>query len=478
MPRLQTALDALATLKRRSQFVPVDPATRMFGWELESTLIDKNGHPAFVAHRILELLGAGYIPEFFGCQVERNAPPAHFAPGCFTELERRYRAEADILRNACRTAGLTVDPAFLSLSLPLREAECGEADGALDLVRMRQCWSPSKAHRYEAMNPRWQAHYGPEVDLRFPGGYRRIVRSVALEGLMNAVHHHLQVSPDELPRALNLGYFLAAFALAPFVSSPRWMGHDLEVEDVRHFIWKQLLPKRSGVGFGWVTSLEDYVARVMNDERFPVLVPVPDDEDVPAVLGKDGIPKLTTMCVRMGTVWPHVRPKYIPLDSGVALTIEARHQGTLSPADNTASAALWTGMMKDGIDRGIDVTTIPGGFDTLQANYEAVALGGLSSTVTWLDGRVGPVGRFIQDELLPWAERAHYSTPDAAPYLANVAATVAAKRTPASWVRESAANLRLQGLTDEVQIDRRIMLTAAAHLTDVSATPMALWTPA
>lgn len=360
------------------------------GLELEAWLLDRDGRPAPRNMDLIERLGdPEVVPELAQFNVEFNVPPRPLAAagiqGLMEDLERRW--------NGVERAATGIGVTTLSIGiLPTVEA----ADLSLANV--------SPLHRYQALNEQvLRLRQGRPIRLDIEG--RERLRSehsdVVIESAATSFQLHLQVPFEQAVRAYNAAIAISPVMVAIAANSPFLFGKRLW-DETRIPVFEQAVDVGSGayprVSFGTGYAVESLLEVFEeNVGRHPVMLPLAMDQPCE---------RLAHVRLHNGTIWRWNRPLIgFDEDGTPHLRIEHRVMAAgPSLTDMAANAALFYGLMSEALsaERPWEESRP---FYAVREDFYAAARDGLDSEIRWGDGRLRPLRRILQEELLPTAAR-------------------------------------------------------------------------
>ncbi len=420
---------------------------RRIGAEQELCLVDHSWRPASRAEAVLGRLDPGrFTPEIGKFNVEFNLEPFAFGGDCLSRLHEALDVHLMEVRQAAAEEGLEV---LMTGILPtLRKSDLG--------LHNMMPYS-----RYAALNEALKRLRGGTFDLRLTGTDELIVKhdSVMMEACNTSFQVHFQVAPEDFPRFYNIAQVVTAPVLAAAANSPFLFGRRLWRE-TRIALFQQavdtrpagdhVLDRSARVSFGddWVRGS---VVEIYHEDitRFRVVLGVDVEEDSLQTLEDGGVPKLKALQLHNSTVYRWNRPCYGILDGRPTMRIENR----ALPAgptvyDEVANAAFWFGLVSGMVESVRDVTAVLS-FDSAKSNFLAAARQGLEAQFQWVNDRVVPAADLIREQLIPLAreglEAAGVDRNDVARYLGVIEQRVARRRTGASWLLDSNANMMRAG---------------------------------
>lgn len=394
------------------------------GLELETWLLDQDGHPAPDNQEFIKRLGSGLVcPELSMFNVEFNALPVALRRDALDRLEAS-------LRQTWQQARQVTDDMGLKLMMVGILPTVGHDH--LSLLHM------SPLNRYYALDEqilRLREGQPIELDIRGKDHLRKQHSNVMLEAAATSFQIHLQINQDESARFYNAAKIASAPVVAAAANSPFLFGKELW-DETRIPLFEQAISVGGSdyterVTFG-VRYAHDSIMEVFEaNERYPVLLPLLFDE--PAE-------RLRHLTLHNGTIWRWNRTiaGFSP-DGTPHLRLEQRvvPAGPTIP-DSIANAAFFYGLVF-ALARGVEDMEARLPFETAHRNFYDAAKRGLDANMTWLDGVETAVDDLILDTLLPLAHQAlddlGLDADSVEHHLVNIQKRVAGKRNGARWQR-------------------------------------------
>ncbi len=366
------------------------------GFELEAWLLDHAGFPNPVNQRYLRTLNDPLVvPELSLFNVELNAPPVEMCPGALARLEASLRQTWD----SCQRVAHGMDTVLAMI-------------GILPTIRNEDlCLANISAmNRYDVLNAQvLQQRGGAPVHIDIQGQDHLSLdrQDVMLEAATTSFQLHLQVPFELSARYFNASLITCAPLLAAAVNSPLLFGHRLW-QETRVPLFEQSVEvggyaglvdpniRRVTFGRGYVSgSLLELFDE--NLQHYPVLLPMPQDED-PA--------RLPHVRLHNGSIWRWVRP-LIGFDAAgrghVRLEQRVLPSGP-TVLDMAANAAFYFGLVQ-ALARAQHAAECDLPFAEVRANFYAAARQGLDAELTWTDGRRHSARELILQECLPLARQ-------------------------------------------------------------------------
>ncbi len=466
----------------------LESGVERIGAEQEMVMVDRDWQPAPVAMEVLEeITDERVTTEIARFNLEANLTPLCLRGDCLRRLETELHEVVELVREACRRHGAEV---VLTGILPtLAKSHLGR-----DNISDRP--------RYFALDEALSTLRGGAYELQIEGLDEVAIQhdSVILEALNTSFQLHYQVNPANFAGLYNLAQAFAAPLLAVAANSPVLFGKRLWRE-TRIAIFQQTVDTRSGT-----PHERDFLARVRFGEhwvnespmeifkediaRFRVILGREECENPFDAIDAGRVPRLEALQLHNSTVYRWNRACYGTDGTVPHLRIENR----VLPAgptirDEVANAAFWFGLMRGGLDQYGDVRHRMD-FDEARSNFLVAARQGLSSELTWFDGRYLGAKQLVLEELLPVAEAglraAGVDEGDILTYLGVVRDRTESRHTGAQWLLRSVAEMRGRGTRSE----RLAALAAGIHRRQhprpradgtpdpESVVPVAAWSPA
>ena len=458
--RVLRDLAAIEALEARGCF---DRGPRRIGAEQELTLVDGAWQPAPWNEDILaELDDPEFVTELARYNIEFNLPPMLFQAGALTELHTALRQRIARVRAIAQARGGEV---VITGIVPTVDSN----HLTLDNITPRD--------RYYALNDAITSLRHGDFRVRIKGvdQLEANVDSILMEAINTSFQVHWQTTPGEFAADYNLAMATAGPILSACCNSPVLFGKRLWRE-TRIAIFQQIVDpgsdtptgrdrtQRVRFGEAWVNEsvLELFRADIA---RFRMLlIDLVGDEDPLAEIEADRPPKLRALQAFNSTVYRWVRPCYGITDGRPHLRIENRYlPAGPTPADETANAALWFGLMAGGREAWGDIRERLD-FDDAHANFVSAAREGLGAHFRWFCGKDRPAETLLREELLPVARAglasAGFDSSEIDRYLGVIDERVAASQTGAQWTLASVANMKGKSTRGE-----RLRTLAAAMAT-------------
>jgi gamma-glutamyl:cysteine ligase YbdK (ATP-grasp superfamily) len=395
--KVRKCLDVFARMLAEAKF---DFERPMTGLEIEFNLIDAHHDPAMRNAEVLQAIAnEDFQTELGQFNIEVNVPPRGLAGRSAEELETDLRASLNDAER--RSSGEGAHIVMIGI-LPTLTAE--------DLTGK----SLSANARYELINEQIFAARGEDLQIAIDGPERlsTFADSIAPEAACTSVQFHLQVSPQAYAGNWNAAQSIAGVQLALGANSPFLFGKELWRE-TRIALFEQATDTRPAelksqgvrprVWFGerWINSIFDQFEE--NVTYFPALLPICDDEDPAAVLGRGGTPKLSELRMHNGTIYRWNRPVYDVFRGKPHLRVENR----VLPAGPTvvdvlANGAFYYGMLRYLAEEDRPLWTRLS-FAAAEDNFYAGARQGINSHLYWPGLGEVPATELVLRKLLPMA---------------------------------------------------------------------------
>lgn len=431
---------------------------RRIGAEQEMFLVDDKFRPSPCALEVLrELNDEQFTTELGLFNIEFNALPDKFGGDCLSKLQAQIEGAVQKARQAARTQ--RADVALVGILPTMQKSDLG-------LENM------TPHPRYRALNETMTAMRGKDYDIQIKGtdDFSAQHDNVMLEACNASFQVHFQVAPDEFARLYNIAQAVTAPVLAVGTNSALLFGKRLWKE-TRIALFQQSVDTRAGSGhlretqarvsFGkrWV---KDSVLEIYRDDisRFRLLFSGGEVEDPFEALKAGRAPKLSALRTHTGTVYRWNRACYGISGGKPHLRIENRVlPAGPTPADQTANAAFWFGLMS-GVAHEYEDITAHLSFVDARDNFFSAARHGLAGTMTWVDGAARSVKDLILDTFLPLAHRglehSGIDADDIEHYLGIIEKRVRTGQNGADWMVES-----FNAMEDTHSLAER--LTALSH---------------
>ena len=466
-------LNDLQALETMLAHGAIENGVRRIGAEQEVFLIDNAMHPApLVSEVIAQANDSRLTTEIGRFNLEANLSPLTLSGNCLSRLEAELQ---EILRKVKKAAETLGGDVVLAGILPTIQAS--------DLTEENLTPNP----RYFEINRVVSRLHGEDRFIQIKGldELQVILHDTFVEFCNTSFQVHLQVGADEFTNTYNWSQALAAPVLASAVNSPLLLNNRLWYEtrialfqhatDTRspiHQLRRQ--PPRVHFGNRWFDG--SIVDNFRNDAvRYRVLLAQAVEENSMEQLAAGRVPRLRAWRLHNGTIWRWNRPCYGVTDGKPGLRIEARYlpSGPSVP-DEIANAAFLVGLLIAAPGEFGDVTRqLP--FDVAKSNFYNAARLGLDTQLCWFYGKCRPAAELILAELLPLARRglegAKIDTADIDRTLGTIEERVRQKKTGASWMLDSVANMDARAKYNV----RMRTLTAAMKSNQEAGLPIHKW---
>ncbi|GJL76577.1 glutamate--cysteine ligase [Nitrosomonas sp.] len=417
---------------------------KMFGYELEAWLIDKNYQPAPVNEQFLKALNNPLVvPELASFNIELNSLPQHLSGHVFSDMQQNLNQ----IFNLCRQQAQLLGSDMLAIGIlpTVRKSD-------LSLQNM------SNSPRYQALNEQvLRMRHGRPLNINIKGDEHLCVQhdDVMMEAAATSFQLHLQVPLSLAVRYYNAAIILSGSMVAATGNSPFLFGKHLWAE-TRIPLFEQAVSvgghstddegglKRVFFGTGY-TRDSLFECFQENLDHFPVILPV---------LFEDSPDRLPHLRLHNGTIWRWNRP-LIGFDEQGEPHLRIEHRvisAGPSVVDTVANAALFAGAVKSLValprPPELDLT-----FNHARHNFYQAARLGLEADLYWLGDQQVDARSHILQQLLPLArsglERLDISSHDTQYYLDIIDQRVRNGQTGANWQQRYAAkhDYDMQALT-------------------------------
>ncbi len=401
---------------------------KMFGYELEAWLVDKNFRPAPINEKFLRALNDPLVvSELASFNIELNSVPQYLGGSVFSDMEQNLQQ----IYSRCRHQAQLMDSDLLFIGvLPTVK----EADLCLEHM--------SNSPRYRALNEQiFRLRHGRplRIDIKGEEHLYTTHNDVMLEAAATSLQLHLQVPLHLATRYYNAAILLSGSMVAATGNAPYLFGKHLW-EETRIPLFEQSVSigghknsdegdlKRVSFGTGYVKNslLECFIE---NLEHFPAVLPV---------LLDDPSEKLAHLRLHNGTIWRWNRP-LIGFDNQGEPHLRIEHRvisAGPSVIDTVANAALFVGAVKGLVDAEKPPEQIVS-FSKAKHNFYAAAHSGLKSNLHWLDGKPWQAKDHILTHILPLArsglEHLEVNKDDIQFYLDIIEQRIATEQTGTNW---------------------------------------------
>jgi gamma-glutamyl:cysteine ligase YbdK (ATP-grasp superfamily) len=395
--KLRRCLDVFGRMLGESKFDFERPLT---GLEIEFNLVDGGQNPAMRNAEVLNAIANDVFQTELGqFNIEINVLPRSLVGSSLDELERDLRASLNDAEERSRAIGAHI---VMIGMLPTLTSDhlTGE--------------SLSANPRYALINEQIFAARGEDLHIVIDGTERLAMYAdtIAPEAACTSVQFHLQVSPQDYARTWNAAQCIAGVQLALGANSPFLFGKELWRE-TRIALYEQATDTRPQelkaqgvrprVWFGerWITSIFDQFEE--NVTYFPALLPVSDDEDPVAVLGRGDTPRLSELRMHNGTIYRWNRPVYDVFRGKPHIRVENR----VLPAGPTVVDVLANGAFYYGLVRTLAAQDRPVwsqmSFRAAEDNFSEGARHGIGAQLYWPGLGTVPATELVLRHLLPLA---------------------------------------------------------------------------
>jgi gamma-glutamyl:cysteine ligase YbdK (ATP-grasp superfamily) len=369
---------------------------------IEFNLVDAQQEPSMRNEEVLDAIASEVFQAELGqFNIEINVRPSTLAGSAAEQLEGELR---DSLNEADRRAqAIGAHIVMIGILPTLTPAHLTSA-------------AITANPRYELINEQIFAARGEDLHIAIDGPERLDMHAdtIAPEAACTSVQLHLQVSPQDYAATWNAAQCLAGVQLALGANSPFLFGKELWRE-TRIALFEQATDTRPQelkaqgvrprVWFGerWITSVFDHFEE--NVSYFPALLPVCEDEDPVAVLGRGDVPRLGELRMHNGTIYRWNRPVYDVYRGRPHLRVENRVlPAGPSVVDVFANAALYYGLLRvlAAQDRPVWSQI---SFAAAEDNFRQAARHGINAQVYWPRTGTVPVTELVLRKLLPLARQ-------------------------------------------------------------------------
>ncbi|MDQ3087177.1 MAG: CBS domain-containing protein [Acidobacteriota bacterium] len=469
----KAVLNDLQALEKMLAEGQMEDGVLRIGAEQEMFLVDSAMHPAPLVLEVLENAKDQRLTTEIGrFNIEANLTPLDFTGNCLSRLENELNEVVGIVKKSAQNFNAD---AVLCGILPTIQLS--------DLVEGNLTPNP----RYLELNRVLTQLHGNErlVHIKGLDELRLHLKDTFIEFSNTSFQVHLQVGIDNFVKYYNWAQAITAPVLASAVNSPILLGHRLwqetrlalfqhAVDERSHTHHERNRPARVSFGRDWVKNsmLEVFYEDVT---RFRIILTRELEENSLETLKQGKIPQLSAWRMHNGTIWRWNRACYGVMNNKPSLRIEARFLPSgPTVLDEMANAAFFLGLMMALPEEFGDVTERMS-FDDVKTNFFSTARFGLKSQIVWLDGESWRAGRLILEELLPRARHGlrmvGIEANDIEKYLGILEERVSQKKTGASWMLDSLANMDKRAK----QNVRMRSLTAAMKTNQETGEPLHLW---
>src|SRR5487761_1692164 len=395
--KVRRSLDVLARMLRERMFEE-DPS--LIGQEIELNLVDSCGAPSMRNAAVLDAIAdPAWATEVGQFNLEINLPPRRLDGDALADLEDEVRGSLNAGDAKAREAGSRL--VMIGILPTLRHDDLHQG-------------TMSSNERYRVLNDQIFAARGEDMRISIDGAEQLLTHadSITPEAACTSVQLHVQVSPDAFANYWNAAQAIAGVQVALGANSPFLFGKRLW-QETRITLFEQATDTRPDelkeqgvrprVWFGerWITSLSDLFEESLR--YFPALLPIREEEDPLAVLGRGSIPQLAEMNLHNGTVYRWNRPVYGVVDGVPHLRVENR---VLPPgptiADVIANSAFYFGLVRALAEAQRPIWTQMS-FGTAAENLHEAARHGMDAHLYWPGFGEAPVAELVLRRLLPLA---------------------------------------------------------------------------
>ncbi|PTN12746.1 glutamate--cysteine ligase [Nitrosomonas aestuarii] len=417
---------------------------KMFGYELEAWLIDKNYQPAPVNEQFLKKLNNPLVvPELASFNIELNSLPQHLSGHVFSDMEQNLNRIFNLCRQQAQLLGS--DMVAIGILPTVRKTD-------LSLQNM------SNSPRYRALNEQvLRMRHGRPLHINIKGDEHLCVQhdDVMLEAAATSFQLHLQVPPSLATHYYNAAIILSGSMVAATGNSPFLFGKHLWAE-TRIPLFEQAVSvgghgtddegdlKRVFFGTGY-TQDSLFECFQENLDHFPVVLPV---------LFEDPPDRLAHLRLHNGTIWRWNRP-LIGFDEQGEPHLRIEHRvisAGPSVVDTVANAALFTGAVKS-LVASQHTPEFNLTFNHARHNFYQAARLGLAADLHWLGEQQVNARSHILKQLLPLArsglEQLEINSHDRQYYLDIIEQRIRSGQTGTNWQQRYAAkhDYDMQALT-------------------------------
>lgn len=468
--KLLRDLDALEVLLEQRSIE--DDKTRI-GAEQELFLADQHLQPNPCNIELLEKINTKrFTTELARFNMEINLEPLVFETDCLSKLhsnlnENLQKAASYAQELDCRLMLIGCLPTLRKSDLNIRNI--------------------TPALRYKVLNEALCNLRSEQQELNIKGTDELHIKhdSVMLEACNASFQVHFQVNQNNFINLYNIAQLVAGPTLAAAANSPFLFGRRLWHE-TRIAVFQQSIDIRKPgtyvnhqeprVGFGtkWV---KDSILDIYREDlsRFRVIMGLPDLPDSLDQVRNGETPELRALQLFNSTVYRWNRPCYGITHDKPHIRIENRVLPSgPTPADETANAAFWFGLINGIAIRYGDVTGMIE-FDEVRANFVAAARRGLLAQFKWFDGKYLSAQHLILDNLIHLAEEglraSKLNESDIRTYLGIIDTRVRNSLNGALWQLESWNNLSAK----YNEFEKSLYMTQAYHENHINDVPVGEW---
>jgi gamma-glutamyl:cysteine ligase YbdK (ATP-grasp superfamily) len=397
--KLRRCLDVFGRMLNESKFDFERPLT---GMEIEFNLIDAQQEPSMRNEEVLDAIASEVFQAELGqFNIEINVRPSSLAGRAAEQLESELRDSLNEADQRAQAIGAHI--VMIGVLPTLTPAHLTGA-------------SITANPRYELINEQIFAARGEDLHIAIDGPERLDMHAdtIAPEAACTSVQLHLQVSPQDYAATWNAAQCLAGVQLALGANSPFLFGKELWRE-TRIALFEQATDTRPQelkaqgvrprVWFGerWITSVFDHFEE--NVSYFPALLPVCEEEDPVAVLGRGDVPRLGELRMHNGTIYRWNRPVYDVYRGRPHLRVENRVlPAGPSVIDVFANAALYYGLLRVLAAQDRPVWS-QFSFAAAEDNFRQAARHGINAQLYWPRVGTAPATELVLRKLLPLARQ-------------------------------------------------------------------------
>lgn len=412
------------------------------GAELELNLVDAQGRPLPINHKVLDDVQDPRIShEINRFNLEINARPVPLAGRSLSAMSSELTEALAVTRRAAAQHGARI--VAIGILPTLAEADLTPRMLS-DSVRYRAL----AAGIARLKGQPFRVHISGQDELSL------CVPDVTFEGANTSFQVHLRVPPERFADVYNAAQLATGPALAVACNSPSFLGRRLW-QETRVALFRQAVddradaseddwrPARVSFGHGWVRrdACELFLELVAQHEP---LLPVLSGEDPEAACRAGAVPQLAELRLHCGTVWRWNRPVYDAAAGGhLRIELRALPAGPTA-SDMVANLAFLVGLTL-GLAPQMSEHTSRITFGQARRNFYEAARLGLDAELLWPAERApSPRALTIQQALPQLLQLARtglvregqVEPAEADAWLDIIRERAARQRTPASWQLE------------------------------------------
>ena len=401
-----------------------DQDARKLGYELELCLLDEDGAPSPCNQQVLEKAANPlFTYELAKFNLEINGNAFDICSDVFCKIDRDLSSLYSQLVRAAKKCSVQ---AGLFGVLPSLQQKHLAADSYM-----------SELYRYHILDQRLIEMRQRPVQLELQGNDHLLLEEngVMLEALSTSLQTHYQMPFDEAVDSYHAALWTSMAVLAVGANSPLVMGKQCWQES-RIAIFKQAVDTRNpqeindsiiprvhfGKGYisSWLELFED------NNSYYSPILPETRDCDTG---------RLHHFNLHNGTIWRWVRPILGIVNGKYHLRLELRVTPSGPTLVDTMANMVFSIGLLEGLKQQPDqLTRIP--FDVLEKSFYRVAREGLNAEVSWCNGKVDRLQKFILSEAIPIAAAGlkRVGIENCEHWLDIIEARVNSGRTGADWI--------------------------------------------